>query len=228
MPLNFADALASIKKKARLQGRPVSQQEVSGVAEGYARESTGRLDVMLAQKRHEATLAQQEEQFDEQMRQDEKDRRAAEKSTRIKSMIGGATAGATVGGVPGAIFGGAAGLILGGGGKCIIITTCTSKDSYNVEISRQFRDKYMSNYQLGGYYALAEAFVPLIKRFTFLRLITKRFLVDRLVDYGEIILGYKDRYKYRSSYLVTKSFLGFCRIIGTRIDVNTYIAPHRD
>jgi len=227
MPLNFADALEAMKRKARLRGRPVSQQEVAGVAEGAARESTGRLGMVLEQKRHKERLAYVKERDAEQMRQDERDRRAAEKSTRIQSMIGGATAGGMAGGVPGALLGGAAGLILGGGGKCIIITACTSKDSHEVEISREFRDKYMSDYHLGGYYALAEAFVPLIERFEFVRLITKRFLVDRLVDYGEWILEHKPKRRLRTSRIVTNGFLSLCAYVGMRIDTKLYIEVHR-
>jgi len=226
MPMNFADALATMKRKARLRGRPVSQQEVAGVAEGYARESTGRLDVMAAQKRHRETLIQQQAQFDEKMRQDEKDRRAAEKSTMIKSMIGGAAAGSVAGPV-GALFGAGAGLIVGSGGKCIIITACTSTDTHEVERSREYRDKYMSDYHLGGYYALAEAFVPLIERFEFVRLITKRFLVDRLVDYGEWILEHKPKRRLRTSMIVTNGFLSLCAYVGMRIDTKLYIEAHR-
>ena len=227
MGLNFSNILSDMKRKARLQGRPVSQQEVAGVAEGSAREATGRLGMVMEQERHEKSLAQQKLMHDEEMRQNEMDRKAAEKSSRMKTMIGGATAGFAAGGPWGALFGAGAGLILGGKKSCIIITACTSRDSHEVEISREFRDKYMSGYHLGGYYALAEAVTPLIKRFDFLRLITKRFLVDRLVDYGEWVLKHKPERRLRTSRIVTAGFLALCASIGKRIDVQPFIEAHR-
>ena len=132
--------------------------------------------------------------------------------------------GFEVGGPWGAVIGGVGGLLAG---SCIIISACTSSDSYEVEIAREFRDKYMGPYHLGGYYALAHRFVPIMEKSNFLKLLTKRFLIYRLVDYGEWILGYKPKMQLRSSRIVTEGFLRLCATIGMQINIQPYIEAHR-
>jgi len=39
---------------------------------------------------------------------------------------------------------------------CVIITACTDPHSYEVRISRKYRDQFMSESQLRGYYMMAE------------------------------------------------------------------------
>jgi len=110
----------------------------------------------------------------------------------------------------GGLFGG--GGILGLG--CIIITACTSPDSHEVNIAREYRDKWLGVITLAGYYALSHKVAPLIaKSKTFKRLV-KKLLVDRLTDYFEWFLEYKPRRRLCTSRCVTKNFLGFCRAIG--------------
>ena len=217
---NFSDLLADLKRRARMQGREVSEQEVSGIAAGYSEQASSRLarqlQLELDKQRHEETLAQQKSQWDESMAraaeersQDRKDARHSEQRSAYLAFAG-------------SVF-----------NKwldkqnCIIITACTSKNSPDVEISREFRDKYMSSYHLGGYYALAHKIVPLLRRSKFFRLLTKRFLVDRLVDYGEWILGYKPKIRLRTSIIVTNGFLLLCAAIGMQINVQPYIEAHR-
>ena len=234
MPLNFSDALANIKKKAQLEGRPLSQQEVSGVAEGYSENASQRLTrqraLELDKQKHDETLAQQKSQFEATMAQNKKDREAAKEASNQQT---GASAGAALGTVIGTAVGGPwgapVGAILGSiiGKQCIIISACTSRDSYEVNVARLFRDKYMSQYHLGGYYALAHRFVPIMEKSNFLKLITKRFLVDRLVDYGEWVFGLKPKRQLRTSRIITEGFLSVCAAIGMRINVQPFIEAHR-
>jgi len=232
MPLNFSDALSNVKKKAQLEGRPLSQQEVSGVAEGYSENASVRLTrikgLELAKQKHEETLAAQKKEHDDKMALADKNRKAAatasKKSAQASGLVTGAMAGAYVAGPVGAIVGGVVGAIAG---SCIIISACTSRDSYEVEIAREFRDKYMSDLHLGGYYALAHRFVPLMEKSRFLKLITKKVLVDRLVDYGEFILGYKPKPQLRTSRVITEGFLKLCAAIGMHVNTTAYIEAHR-
>ena len=237
MPLNFADALASVRKKAQLRGVPVSQQEVSGVAAGYSEQASSRLArikaLELEKQKHEETTAMQKSQFEQRMAQQREDREAAIKAGERESAVSGATTGALLGySAIGGAAGGPVGAFIGyvGGkiaSKCIIISSCTSKDSHEVEIAREFRDKYMSNLHLGGYYALAHKIAPLIDKSHFLKLIFKKFLVDRLVDYGEWILGRKPKRQLRTSTIITEGFLSLCALIGMQIEIQPYIEAHR-
>jgi hypothetical protein len=67
---------------------------------------------------------------------------------------------------------------------------------------------------LHGYYKLASVVVPLIKKYPWFKRLTKKILVDRLVDYGEWFMGYKPKMKYRTSRIVTQNFLTLCYSIG--------------
>jgi len=147
-------------------------------------------------------------------------------ASAIRSVGVGAGAGAAVGSVVpvvgtavGAIVGGAAGLISHFVRKgCIIISACTAPDSYEVNITRRFRDKYMDEETLTGYYALCVFVVPFIHKYPLFKRIVKKALVDRLVDYGEWKLGIKAGRKYLTSGAVKKVFLGLCRHIGQGVD----------
>ncbi len=103
---------------------------------------------------------------------------------------------------------------LAGKAGCIIVTACTDRYSYEVEITRAYRDKFLDAEQLRGYYALAEMIVPLIKSNKTVRKNVKKWLVDRLVDYGEYKLGMKETKPLCSSWLVSKVFLGMIKMIG--------------
>ena len=233
MPLNFADALSGYRRKAQLEGRPLSQQEISGVAAGYSEQASEKLGRQRALELEKERVDTQKSQFEKRMAQDRKDRKAAEESSKRSTAASGATSGAmlgymtagtAVGGVYGALIGGILGLV---SSKCIIISAFTSKDSYEVEIAREFRDKYMSPYHLGGYYALAHRIAPLIDKSHFIKLIFKKFLVDRLVDYGEWILEYKPKRQLRTSRIVTEGFLSLCAAIGMGVEIYPYIEAHK-
>lgn len=229
MPLNFTEALSNLKRKAQLEGRPLSPQVTAGVAKGEGEAATDRLIRMKKVQQEKENLEQRKQEHIDNLKQQEEDRKSAEKTTIASTTATGATlgytvAGTAVGGIYGAIIGGA----LGWAAKeCIIITACTSKDSYEVEISRVFRDKYMSPLELGGYYALAGRIAPMIRKSHFLKLITKKFLVGRLVDYAEWLFELKPKTRFRTSQMVTKGFLSLCAAIGMEINTSAYIEVHR-
>lgn len=99
---------------------------------------------------------------------------------------------------------------------CIIVTACTDRYSPEVDITREFRDRYMGPTSLAGYYRVAQYVVPIIERVNILKRLTKKVLVDRLIDYGEWILEKKGRRKYRTSRMVANLFLDLCSYVGVR------------
>ena len=157
MAFNFSDALKQRENEYRLRGTQMPQQEVSGIAEGYSDSASQRLSRQNALKLQKEKIDEQKRQFDASQvaaRDVRKKKEHASKGETVGSVIGG-----IVGGVASFYTGGALaplGAAIGGaiGKNCIIISACTSKDSYGVEIAREFRDKYMSEYHLGGYLSL--------------------------------------------------------------------------
>ena len=122
----------------------------------------------------------------------------------------GATSWTGPGAIVGAIVGGIAGVI---GSECIIVTACTSSDSEEVNISREYRDKFLTVEQLRGYYCLASICVPLIVRHAWVKRTFKKHLVDHLISYGRWSLG-KGPYPGPLAGLVTRGFLSLCGKIG--------------
>lgn len=104
------------------------------------------------------------------------------------------------------------------GEYCIIVSACTGRDSYEVNVARKYRDRHMSEEELTGYYTLCIFVVPFIYRYPLLRRLVKRLLVDRLVDYGEWRLDMKPEMKYLTSGVVKRAFLGLCRHVGRGVD----------
>jgi len=101
---------------------------------------------------------------------------------------------------------------------CIIVSACTGRNSYEVNVTRKYRDRYMDEQTLTGYYALCIFIVPFIQKHPLFRRIVKRALVDRLVDYGEWKLDMKPGMKYATSGVVKRMFLGLCRHVGRGVD----------
>jgi len=203
---NFTQKLMEAKRKARLAGHPLSKKEVGGIVSGYASGASERL------ARHKQ-LALQERGLDIQERGQEEEIRIAEEARKQERREArGAAIGAGIGSLIlpglGTAIGGGIGSLVGGG--CIIISACTDPDSYEVNIAREYRDSYMSLEELIGYYTLARLIVPIMPK-----KLVKRFLVDRLVDYGEVILGKKKQLKFMSSYWITTGFLKLCEGIGS-------------
>jgi hypothetical protein len=132
----------------------------------------------------------------------------------------GAGVGFLIGGPPGALVGAGVGAI-GGllGADCIIVTVCTDRHSPEVNIARKYRDRYLDEDQLRGYYALAEKIVPILERNAKVRNNVKKWLVDRLIDYGAYRLGANmDRPRW-SSVIVSKIFLAAIKTIGMILPV---------
>jgi len=136
---------------------------------------------------------------------------------RYKTMGGvasGALAGTYImpgiGTAIGAIFGG----ISASTKKCIIVTTCTSPNSYGVQIAREYRDKFLNSVTLRGYYMLADRLVPQIENSIQLKHRIREILVDKLIDYAEVELGKKDKLQYKDSEQVTKEFISVCNYLG--------------
>jgi len=96
---------------------------------------------------------------------------------------------------------------------CIIVTACTSPDSPEVNLTREYRDKFMSPEQLRGYYMLAEKIVPSIEKSPKLKAFIKKYLVDNLIEYGAFALGKANQTSPKAE-LVAKAFLGLCRMVG--------------
>ena len=142
----------------------------------------------------------------------------------VAGALSGAVAGATSTSWsgPGAIVGGLVGAIAGLFGAkvkgCIIISACCGTDSYEVNVARKFRDRYMDEETLTGYYTLCIFAVPFIQKHEWVRKLVKRALVDRLVDYGEAFMGMKGHRRYVTSKIVTGAFLGLCRHVGRGVD----------
>jgi DNA-binding protein len=106
---------------------------------------------------------------------------------------------------------------------CIIVTACTSRDSYEVNVARQYRDNFLDQDQLRGYYCLAEKIVPMLTRKDKMRKAVKKYLVDRLVDYGEYRLGLKEKKPRILSCIVATVFLATIKTIGAIIPQYTRI-----
>ena len=217
MYANFTQKLMEAKRRARLMGRPLARSEVAGISAGYAATASDRLaqhkQLSLQEKMHTENLAQRKYETGQELRAAQKaehQERQGNVAGSMGALIGGTLAGSVSGGLGwgmGALIGGGIGKMIGGG--CIIISACTDPDSYEVNIARHYRDGYMSLEELIGYYTLARLVVPIMPK-----KLVKRFLVDRLVDYGEVILGIKKRLRFTSSYWITTGFLKLCEGIG--------------
>ncbi|MBA7562983.1 hypothetical protein ES708_04636 [subsurface metagenome] len=104
------------------------------------------------------------------------------------------------------------------GGGCIIITACTSPDSYEVNIAREYRDKHLDQVSLRGYYMIAEKVVPVMEKYGWFRKFIKWSLVDSLIAYGKWSLGKGETSLV--AIIITKIFLGTCKFAG--LMENTY------
>ena len=225
MAINFADALMEAKRRAQLQGRPLSQQESAGIMEGWAESAAERTARGRALDLQKQGVTNQQDQFSQQLAF-EKQRNADQmriaedqmKRDRISDTAGGLGEAAGTG--IGAFFGGPVGALIGGtlgktlGGKCIIVTACTYQDSPEVEIARLYRDKFLDGDQLRGYYCLAGLIVPIMEKSDMARRIVKKCLVDRLIDYGSAQLGITEKPSLRSSAIVSRLFLAAIKAIG--------------
>jgi hypothetical protein len=97
---------------------------------------------------------------------------------------------------------------------CVIITACTSDNSAEVAIARAYRDKYLSQRQLRGYYMIAEKLVPRMVKSTRLTRFIKNWLVDPLISYGHHVLVKSMPAPTIYARCVTNLFLGLIACIG--------------
>jgi len=136
----------------------------------------------------------------------------------LLALQAGGLGGAVSAGLIGAGIGGKIGSAVGSG--CIIITACTGRDSYEVQVARKFRDSFMDPITLGGYYVLCERVVPTLRRSRLARRLARVLLVNPLVDFGERALGYRKSLEKPSSGWITRAFITLCNLIGRTTDKN--------
>jgi hypothetical protein len=99
-------------------------------------------------------------------------------------------------------------------GICIIVTACYGADSGQVGLLREYRDRFMDNQMLRGYYMLAERIVPLMKQSPEFMEMIKTGLVDRWIKYAEYHLGCSDKPPRLLDRFVSEGFLALCHRIG--------------
>ena len=114
----------------------------------------------------------------------------------------GAGIGATVGVVE-SVFSG-----------CIIITAATNPHSYEVNVTRKYRDRYLSQQTLRGYYMIAEQIVPFMHKSKLFKRFIKKSLVDHIVRHCEWGIGIRKKRPIISSF-ITETFLNFCDGLGS-------------
>jgi hypothetical protein len=83
-----------------------------------------------------------------------------------------------------------------------------------VEITREYRNKFLSLEQLRGYYIIAEKIVQRIENNSTVKKIVKHFLVDNLIKYGRYALGKTEFKPGFVSSIITRSFLSIYRKTG--------------
>jgi hypothetical protein len=131
-------------------------------------------------------------------------------SSGAGGFAGGVAGGFAVAGPPGAIIGGLIGLLTS---KCIIISACTGRDSEEVRIANKYSDKFLDFDQMLGYYGMSYYVAPVIHKHPGLKNFVRVQLVNKLCDYGLKKLWRRPKCKL-SSYVVSKSFLGLCKLTG--------------
>lgn len=133
----------------------------------------------------------------------------------ISGGLGGAGLGFMAGGPLGALLGGGLGSLFGSDllGGCIIVTAATGKDSPEVDVTREYRDKFLTKEQLRGYYMIAEQVVPYMKQDDGVRRYIRDMLVEPLIEYGRWKLG-KGEEPNNAIKVITEQFLDACQTAG--------------
>lgn len=128
MALNFTQALMEAKRRAQLLGRPLSQQEASGIAEGYAEQASDRLAKAKALAIQEGNLAlsregltQNESQFQRNLDLQKEQQKDAKKAAMMQTVGNLGTTAATLYAIkgmsaPAAALGTATGATVAGAG----------------------------------------------------------------------------------------------------------------
>lgn len=198
-----------------------TQKEQFGEELSFRRESEAQ-DAALERERlaalreqNEASLKLQREQMDAQMAAAAQAREASERAQTMQM----ATVGAGLGMIAIKEWGGSIASGIGDFLGCLIVSACCSRDSYEVGVTRAFRDYYLDTYSLLGYYAFAPFIAALEDRWEWFRRLVKACLVNHLIDYGEWVLGLKSKRERRGSKTISRAFLWGIRTLGKRIGV---------
>ena len=209
-----------------LEEQRLARAEASRFEEERARLERERL--AEAKRAEEARIRMDESRLEEQKRTTDIQAQMAKEANEppgigqslLQAGIGGGigaymAAGTALGGPLGAV--GGAIIAFAASRGCIIISACTNPDSYEVDLARNFRDRFMGPETLTGYYALAAILAPMIDKYKAVRWFVYRMLVKRLVDYGEWVFGHKSKTARPLSKIISKTFLELCGKIGRRI-----------
>ncbi len=102
--------------------------------------------------------------------------------------------------------------------SCIIITACTHPQSNEVNLAREYRDRFMNKSMLRGYYHIAERIVPLMKLIPQYNHYIRETLVKYLIDYGNYAMGRTNKCHLKAR-IITLDFLAYCERIGSQFIV---------
>jgi hypothetical protein len=203
--INFIEKLMEARKKAQLQGRPLTGRETSGIVSGVAAAATDRLALAQQLKNQREQIAVQRD-----LAKLEKKKYRESKKGMTEEILGlGDPGGQILGFGPS----GPASKIIKKG--CIIISACTHPDSDEVNTARLYRDWVLDETTLTGYYLLSAYLAPVIYKYKAVKRFFKRYLVDRLMDYAEknFYLA-EDGYQFKTSKTITEGFLSLCKTLG--------------
>jgi len=173
MALNFSQMLMEAKRKAQLAGRPLTRQETSGIAEGYASSASERLaraKTVANQEKglslEEERIKQQNEQFKESLEQRKVEQLAqmdaashASAEGKRQSQATGAVTGAAIGGymAAGTAMGGPVGAGLGlvagflassGSWLCTEAKRMVDLDEEDIAALRRFRAYVLEHHKI--------------------------------------------------------------------------------
>lgn len=216
--LSRQKALGLEEEKLGLSREEVTQRATLQTQSEAASLQRAELAETSASARQAKELAARKETETAQIRVADEARRDEEVRGAVVGTVGGASAGGFL--AAGTALGGPIGAIIGaligfGASKlCIIVTSCTSEESYEVKLCRTYRDKKLEDDFNYGYYVIARILVSPLKKSLILRKIVKRILIDRLVDFGEYELGLKNKMMYKTSKFISNSFLNVCKTVG--------------
>ena len=101
----------------------------------------------------------------------------------------------------------------------IIMTAIHGADSYEVNICREYRNKFLTDEQLRGYYVFAEPVCFIMEKHPGLKKYFRRFLTEKFVDYSEYKLGKKSRKPSFISMATSMLFLKLCGYLGRKVPI---------
>lgn len=105
----------------------------------------------------------------------------------------------------------------------IIMTAIYGGTSYEANICREYREKYLSKQQLRGYYVFAEPVCFIMEKHPKLKKYFRKYLTEKFVDYSEYKLDKKTKLPKISSYIISILFLKLCTYLGRKVKTYTRI-----